>query len=50
MFIPNPDFYPSWVPDPRSLIPDLTAAIEEEGIKTVVLPKVVAINITKQFF
>jgi hypothetical protein len=31
MFIPNPGFYPSQIPDPGSQIPDPTTATKEEG-------------------
>jgi hypothetical protein len=41
MFIPDPDFYPS-------RIPDTNAATKEEGEKSVVLPFFVATNMTKE--
>jgi hypothetical protein len=31
MFIPDPDFYPSWIPDLGLLIPDPKTAIKEKG-------------------
>jgi hypothetical protein len=40
MFIPDPDFYPSRIPDPKT-------ATKEKGEKIVVLPFLVATNITK---
>jgi hypothetical protein len=33
MFIPDPDFYPFRVPDPRSRIPDPKTATKERGEK-----------------
>jgi hypothetical protein len=33
MFIPDPDFYPSQIPDPGSRIPDLKTAIKERDKK-----------------
>jgi hypothetical protein len=33
MFIPDPDFYPSWIPDIGSPIPNPTTATKEEGKK-----------------
>jgi hypothetical protein len=40
MFIPDPDFYPSRIPDPKT-------AIKERGEKFVVKPFYVATNFTK---
>jgi hypothetical protein len=40
MFIPDPDFYPSRIPDP-------TTAPKEEEEKIFVLPFIVATNIIK---
>ncbi len=40
-WIPNPDFYPSWIPDPK------TATKERGGKKIVVIPFFGAINFTK---
>jgi hypothetical protein len=39
--IPDPDFYPSWIPDPK------TATKERGEIKYVVMPFFVAKNLTK---
>jgi hypothetical protein len=55
MFIPDPDFYPSRIPDPGSRIPDLgsripdpkTATKERGEKKLVVIPFYVATNFTK---
>jgi hypothetical protein len=48
MFIPDPDFYPSWIPDLGSRIPDLKTATKERGKKKfVVLTFYVATNFTK---
>jgi hypothetical protein len=33
MFIPDPDFYPSRIPDPRSRIPDPKTGEKERGDK-----------------
>jgi hypothetical protein len=33
MFIPDPDFYPFWIPDLGSRIPDPKTATKERGIK-----------------
>jgi hypothetical protein len=33
MFIPDPDFYPSRIPDPGSRIPDPKTATKERGEK-----------------
>jgi hypothetical protein len=44
MFIPDPDFYPTRIPDPGSRIPNPTT--KEEG-KNAVLPFSVATNFTK---
>jgi hypothetical protein len=41
MFIPDPDFYPSRIPDPK------TATKERGGKKFVVITCFVAINFTK---
>jgi hypothetical protein len=46
MFIPDPDFYPSRIPDFGFRIPDPTAT-KEEGEKNFVLPFFVATNIIK---
>jgi len=53
--IPDPDFYPSRIPDPGSRIPDLgsripdpkTATKERGEKKLVVIPVYVATNFTK---
>ncbi len=46
MFIPDPDFYPSWIQDPGSRIPDP----KTEGLKKlVVIAFCVAINFTKLY-
>jgi hypothetical protein len=53
--IPDPDFYPSRIPDPGSRIPDLgsripdpkTATKERGEKKLVVIPFYVATNFTK---
>jgi hypothetical protein len=53
--IPDPDFYPSRIPDPGSRIPDLrsqipdpiTATKERSEKKFVVIPFFVATNYTK---
>jgi hypothetical protein len=50
--IPDPDFYPSRIPDPRSRIPDLRSRIQKQlqkrGVKKiVVIPFFIAINLTK---
>jgi hypothetical protein len=49
MFIPDPDpdFYPSWIPDLGSPIPNPTTATKEVGEKIVVLHFIVATNIIK---
>jgi hypothetical protein len=62
MFIPDPEFYPSRIPDPRSQIPDLGSRISDPGSwipdpktaskergenKFVVIPFYVATNFTK---
>ncbi len=48
MFIQDPDFYPSRIPDPGSRIPDPKTATKERGEKKlVVIPFIVAINFTK---
>jgi hypothetical protein len=48
MRIPDPDFYPSRLPDPVSRIPDPKTAIKERGEKNfVVVPCNVATNFTK---
>jgi hypothetical protein len=41
MFIPDPDFYPSRIPDPK------TATKERGEKKIVVIPFFIAINLTK---
>jgi hypothetical protein len=55
MFIPDPDFYPSRIPDLGSRIPDPKTATKERGEKKfVVIPLFVATKFTKleiiQFF
>jgi hypothetical protein len=46
--IPDPDFYPSLIPDPGSRIPDPKTATKEGGEKKlVVIPFYVATNFTK---
>ena len=46
--IPDPDFYPSRIPDPGSRIPDPKTATKERGEKKlVVIPFYVATNFTK---
>jgi hypothetical protein len=46
MFIPDPDFYPSWIPDPGSRISDPKTATKERGEKKlVVIPFYVATNL-----
>jgi hypothetical protein len=48
MFFPDPDFYPSRVPDLGSRIPDQKTAIKERREKKlVVIPFFVAINFPK---
>jgi hypothetical protein len=47
MFIPDPEFYPSRIPDPRSRIPDPKTATKEGGKKLAFIPFFVAINFTK---
>jgi hypothetical protein len=47
MFIPDPDFYPSRIPDLGSRIPDPKTAIKERGEKTSCHTFFVAINFTK---
>ncbi len=48
MFIPDPDFYPSRIPDLVSRIPDPKTATKERGEKKlVVIPFFVATNFTK---
>ncbi len=48
MFIPDPDFYPSRIPDPGSRIPDPKTATKVRGEKKlVVIPFYVATNFTK---
>jgi hypothetical protein len=48
MFIQDPDFYPSRIPDPGSRIPDPKTATKERGEKKlVVIPFIVAIIFTK---
>jgi hypothetical protein len=37
MFIPDPDFYPSQIPDPGSRIPDPKTATKEKGEKKFVV-------------
>jgi hypothetical protein len=32
MFFPDPDFYPSWIPDLGSRVPDPKTATKERGI------------------
>ncbi len=47
-FIPDPDFYSSWIPNLGSRIPDPKTAIKDGGEKQlVVIPFFVAINFTK---
>jgi hypothetical protein len=41
MFIPDPDFYPSWIWDPKTTIKD------RGGKRIVVIPFFGAINLTK---
>jgi hypothetical protein len=45
--IPDPDFYPSQIPDPRSRIPDPKTATKERGEKNFVHTFFVATNFTK---
>jgi hypothetical protein len=45
--VPDPDFYPSWIPDPGSRIPDPKTALKERGEKKLVVTFFVAINFTK---
>jgi hypothetical protein len=49
--IPDPDFYPSWIPDPGSRIPDPKTATEERSEKKLVVTllyvRTVATNLTK---
>jgi hypothetical protein len=46
--IPDPDFYPSRIPDLRSRIPDPKTATKERGEKKLaVIPFYVATNFTK---
>jgi hypothetical protein len=48
IFIPDPDFYPSRIPDLGSRIPDpKTATKERGGKKFIVIPFYVATNFTK---
>jgi hypothetical protein len=48
MFIPDPDFYPSRIPDLGSRIPVPKTATKERGEKKlVVIPFYVATNFTK---
>jgi hypothetical protein len=48
MFIPDPDFYPSRIPDLGSRIPDPKTATKERGkTKFDVIPFNVATNFTK---
>jgi len=47
MYMLDPAFYPSWILDPGSWIPDPTTATKEKGKKFVVLPFFVATNISK---
>ena len=48
MFIPDPDFYPSRIPDLGSRIPDPKTATKERGEKKLeVKPFYVATNLTK---
>jgi hypothetical protein len=48
MFIPDPDFYPSRIPDPGSRIPDPKTATKDRGEKKLVsIPFYVATNFTK---
>jgi hypothetical protein len=48
MFISDPDFYPSRIPDLGSRIPDPRTASKERGEKKlVVIPFIVATNFTK---
>jgi hypothetical protein len=54
MFTPDPDFYPSRIPDLGSRIPDLGSRIpdpktatKERGEKIVVIPFYLATNFTK---
>jgi hypothetical protein len=45
--IPDPDFYPSRIPDPGSRIPDPKTATKERGDKIVLITFYVATNFTK---
>jgi hypothetical protein len=45
--IPDPDFYPSRIPDPGSRIPDPKTATKRGVKKIVVIPFFIAINLTK---
>jgi hypothetical protein len=45
--IPDPDFYPSRIPDPGYRIPDPKTATKERGEKKLVVPFYVATNFTK---
>ena len=45
--IPDPDFYPSRIPDPGSRIPDPKTETKERGEKKFVIPFYVATNFTK---
>jgi hypothetical protein len=45
--IPDPDFYPSRIPDLGSRIPDPKTATKERGEKKFVIPFYVATNFTK---
>jgi hypothetical protein len=45
--IPDPDFYPSRIPNPGSRIPDLKTGTKESGEKKIALPFFVATNFTK---
>jgi hypothetical protein len=47
MFIPDPDFYPSRIPDLGSRIPDPKTAMKDRGDKKIVIPFFGAINFTK---
>jgi hypothetical protein len=48
MFIPDPDFYPSRIPNPGSLIPDSKTATKEKGRKKfVVIPFFVGTDLKK---
>jgi hypothetical protein len=48
MFITDPDFYPSRIPDPGSRVQDTKTATKERGEKKfVVIPFFVATNFTK---